>query len=346
MSDGPTNSPEVSLALQGDALQSKERLQKAPLDAVVVCGMGPVKLQDVKGSERLYPLQPYNRPNSIAAKLLASNNIADFVVVSGTKTAKYDKKDLTNIEQRELATSEAELLADTYDRARGKGVTPEGKRRADQIIEIDSDAKTTFDNVIQALNLLDGKSGGYWNGNFAVLSAEFHGPRIKEILTAFGIENSRVLSAERVLFHYGYRGDRFYPTRDFGYGKSYAEFEEDVYRGQPAGLQNLQDNPSYVVFELAKIQSNRRLQEIANHVKAYYAEKNIPLPQVFGEIPSEYNDQFDYESLRSHLSQIQFSKHGYTGEEYKGDTGVKHYRELAAAVGKETEDFLKFASSS
>jgi len=345
MADGATNCPEISLASQGESLRNKEHLQKAPLDAVVVCGMGPVKLQDVQGSERLYPLQPYNRPNAIAAKLLASNNITDLVITSGTKTARHDKKDLTDVEQRELATSEGKLLADTYNRARGKGVTSEGRERADQIIEIDSSAKTTFDNIIQALNLLDQRAGGYWSGNLAVLSADFHGPRIKEILTAFGIKNSRVLSAEKVLIHYGYRGDRLYPAGDFGYGKSYEEFEEDVYRGQPAGLENLQDNPSYVTFELAKIQSNRRLQEIATNLKAYYAKKNIPLPQSYEEIPLEYNDQFDYEFLRSHLLQIQFSKHGYNGEEYKGEDGVKHYRELAAMVGKETEAFLQPAPS-
>lgn len=345
MSDGTSVSPETILASQGEALRSKERLQKAPLDVVVVCGMGPVKLQDVKGSERLYPLQPYNRPNSIAAKLLASNGITYLVVTSGTKTAIHDKENLTDIEQRELATSEGALLADTYDRARGKGVTPEGRERADQIIEIDSAAKTTFDNVIQALNLLDQRSGGYWSGNLAVLSAEFHGPRIKEILTAFGIKNSRVLSAERVLAHFGYRTDRLYPSQDFGYGKPYQEFEEDVYRGQPAGLENLQNNPPYVTSELAKIKSNRRLWEVATHLKTYYTEKNIPLPQAYNEIPLEYSDQFDYESLRSHLSQIPFSKHGYTGEEYKGESGINRYRELAARVGKETEDFLKSKSS-
>lgn len=263
------------------------------------------------------------------------------IVTSGTRSAKYDKKDLADIEQRELVTSEGQLLADTYGRARGKGVTSEGRLRADQILEVDSAAKTTFDNIIQALNLLDQRSGGYWTGNFAVLSAEFHGPRIKEMLTAFGIKNSRVLSSERVLLHYGYRGDRFYPTGDFGYGKSYPEFEEDVYRSQPAGPQNLQDNPSYVTFELAKIKSNKRLQEVATHLKSYYANRGIPLPEAYREIPPEYNEQFDYNSLRAHLSQIQFTKHGYTGEEYQGEAGVKRYRELAIAVGKETEEFLQ-----
>lgn len=316
-----------------------EQLKKAPIDSVVVCGMGPVKLQDLKG-ERLFPLQPYNRLNAIAAKLIASNGVVDTVITSGTKSAKSEKEDLTPIEKREVETNEGELLADTYDRATGKGVSVEGKIRAKQIIEIDTTAKTTFDNIIQALNSLDDKNGGYWQGKFAVLSSEFHGPRIKEMLTAFGIENSCVLSAERILRHFGYSG-RLYPIGDFGYGKSYEEFEEDVYRSQPAGLENLQDSPPYVTFELAKIKSDKRLQEIASHLKAYYVQKGAPLPEVYGEIPSVYNDQFNYNTLRAHLSEVQFSKHGYKGEQYKGDEGILRYRELAASVGKETEDLLK-----
>ncbi|MDO8658830.1 MAG: ElyC/SanA/YdcF family protein [Candidatus Levybacteria bacterium] len=317
-----------------------EHLKEAPIDAVVVCGMGPVKLQDVKGSERLYPSQPYNRLNAIAGKLLASNSIADTIITSGYKSAKQDEQEPTEIEEREMKTSEGELLADTYDRARGKGINREGRVQAERIIEIDSDAKTTFDNIMQALNLLDAKSGGYWQGNFSVLSSEFHVPRIKEMLTAFGIKNSRVLSAERILRHFGYNG-RLYPTGDFGYGKSYEEFEEDVYRSQPVCLENLQDSPSYVTFELAKIKSNRRLQEIASHLKTYYVQKGISLPEVYGEIPSEYDDQFDYNVLRAHLSQVKFSKHEYRGDEYKDAAGIKRYRELAVSVGKETEDFLK-----
>ena len=254
----------------------KERLEKAPLNAVVVCGMGPVKLMDIKGSERLFPLQPYNRLNAIAAKLLASNGISDLVITSGARTAKSQDQGISEIEKKEKETSEGELLADTYDRARGKGVDKTGRVHAENILEVDSAAKTTFDNIIQAVNLLDSRNGGYWQGKMAVLSSEFHVPRIKEILKAFGLTSARVLSAEEILRHFGYNG-RLYPAGDFGYGKSFEEFEDSVYRGQPSGLENLQDNPSYVTFELAKITSDRRLQEVASSLKAYYAEKNIPL---------------------------------------------------------------------
>lgn len=316
----------------------EEPVSKAPLDSVVVCGMGPVKLKDLKGSERLFPLHPYNRLNAIAAKLLASNGIVDTVITSGSRSGTSGKQDLEGVEALEQETSEGELLADTYDRARGKGVDDAGRIRAEKIIEIDSAAKTTFDNVIQALNALDAKNGGYWEGSIAILSSEFHVPRIREILSAFGISNARVLSAERILRHFGYAG-RLYPTGDFGYGQSYEEFEESVYQGQPAGLENLQDNPSYVTFELAKIQSNRRFQEIVSSVKAYYVKRGISLPEVYNDIPIQYDVQFDYSALRTGLSQIPFSKHEYRGEEYRENTD--RYRNLAATVGQETEDFLQ-----
>ena len=320
-----------------EATPPKEPVSRAPINAVVVCGMGPVRLKDLKGSERLFPLHPYNRLNAIAAKLLASNGIVDTVITSVTGTAESEQ-DLEGIETLEQIVSEGQLLADTYDRATGKGVDDLGRVRAEKIIEIDSAAKTTFDNVIQTLNALDAKNRGYWQGTIAILSSEFHGPRIREILTAFGITDARVLSAERILRHFGYAG-RLYPTGDFGYGKSYEEFEESIYQGQPAGLENLQDNPSYVTFELAKIQSNRRLQEIASSVKAYYVRSRVSVPEVYADIPAQYDDQFDYDALRNGFSQIPFSKHEYKGEKYKGDTSG--YRNLVATVGQETEDFLQ-----
>lgn len=313
---------------------------KAPLDAVVVLGMGPLRLREVadKGSDRLYPLHPYNRLNAIAAKLLASNGVVDTVVTSGTRTGTPGEGTSDRIKSLEQVVSEGKLLADIYGRARGIGVDASGNARAEKIIQIDSQAKTTFDNVIQALNALDAKNGGYWQGTIAILSSEFHGPRIQEILTAFGIKDARVLSAERILRHFGYTG-RLYPKGEFGYGVTYEQFEEGVYQGQPAGLENLRDNPSYVTFELAKIKSNRRLWEIASSVKAYYLEKGVSLPDAYADIPSTYDEQFDYDSLRGRFSVIPFTKHGYRGEEFSEHTGA--YRNLAAKVGQETEDFLQ-----
>src|SRR3989344_6773808 len=85
----------------------KEPIGKAPLDSVVVCGMGPVRLKDLKGSERLFPLHPYNRLNPITAKLLASNGIVDTVITSGTGTAESEQ-DLEGIETLEQIVSEGQ----------------------------------------------------------------------------------------------------------------------------------------------------------------------------------------------------------------------------------------------
>lgn len=112
--------------------------------------------------------------------------------------------------------SEADVLQDTLNRARGKGVGETGNREAAKITKRDTLARTTFDNMIQAINKLDRDHGGYWNGDwskFAVLSAKFHGPRIAEMFKAFGLSGARVLSAEDILTHYGYSGpdSRLYP---------------------------------------------------------------------------------------------------------------------------------------
>lgn len=342
MSESGPAIEEVHKSQAGDAeaLSASENVGRAPIDALVVCGMGPLRLADLKGTERLFPLHPYNRLNALAAKELAVNGVVDSVVTSGTSTGKVREEPLDRIQSLEQSVSEGDLLADIYDRAsRGKRANPKGHERAAKIIKVDSAAKTTFDNVIQALNALDQENGGYWEGKLAVLSSEFHVPRIREILTAFGLRNSQILSAERVLNHFGYRGDRFYPKGDFGYGKTYEEFEEEIYNGQPAGLQNLQDNPSYVTFELSKIKSNRRLQEIAGNLRNYYVEKGVVLPDVYARIPQEFDEEFDYDSLRGSFSQIPFSKHEYRRGEFI--EGNQAYRILAADVGNQTEVFLK-----
>lgn len=295
-------SPDIS---PKDIAPKPEVVRKAPLDAVVVCGMGPLRLDEhIKGSERLFPIQPYMRLNANAGKLVASNGLVETVIVSGTKTSKIpkDTKDPFAIKERE--TSEAELLADTFDRMGGKGITPEVKARAGKILRLDTQATTTFDNIIQALNLLDSQHNGYWEGEFGVLSAEFHMPRIEEMIRAFGLQNAHALSAEQILRHYGY--EKIYP-REYG-GKSFEEFQEGVYDNQPAGLESLQNRPAYVTLELAKVTSDRRLSQLANSLKAYYQGRDVALPEVYNQIPTEYDPAFDYNSVREDFACVPYSK--------------------------------------
>ena len=61
---------------------------------------------------------------------------------------------------------------------------------------------------------------------------------------AFGLVNGRFISAEGVLGAAGYR-------RGSGFGPTYDSFNKGAYPGQPAGLQNLQDNPAYVTRDVA-----------------------------------------------------------------------------------------------
>lgn len=334
-----------------------EQIGKAPLDAVVVCGMGPLSLDEnlrmqLQGrTDRLFPNQPYMRINANAAKLLAAHGIIDTVIMSGRKTAKPPPEEVpvrkrektleqkkVRLQKKATGITEAELLADTFDRMRGKNISQEGRERAAKILEIDPNAATTFDNIIQALNMMDKKNNGYWEGKLGVLSAEFHSPRLKEMIDAFGI-NAIVLAAEQVHRQYGYNG-RLYPSGDFGFGVSYEDFEEGVYKSQPAGLQNLQDNPAYVTFELAKVESDQRLQQMATNLRNYYTEKGVTLPDVYSRIPDAYNPAFDYKALRAGFSAIPFSKHGYQGEL----SSTQPYRQLAHKIAEQTTTFLQSVS--
>lgn len=338
----PTNQPQADSPQESsreylEAFSSKEVIGKAPLDAVIVCGMGPAALLPIS-SERLFPRNPFMRLNAFAAKLVTSNRIADRVIVSGTKTAKPSgNEEKSPLEEKELATSEAEILADTYDRMRGRSITPDKRAKAAEIIELDHAATTTFDNIFQGLNILDEQSGGYWEGSLGVISSEFHMPRIAEMIEAFGLASARPLSAEQILRHFGY--EKLYPTGEVFPGKSFAELEEETYQGQPAGLQNLQDNPAYVTFELAKVKSDKRLQEIAANLKQYYVSKGVALPAIYDQIPQLYDPNFSYAEIREGLSKVSYSKHAFRGEV----ASTQLYRVLAKQFGENTTRFLNTA---
>ncbi len=327
----------------GEASEQIENLTTKPLDAVVVCGMGPVALRETRtlGSDdvNLVAANFMNFLNGVSANLIMSHGAAETVILSGYKSQNANIDNPSPLQILEKTTSEADLLDNTLMRARPKGLTDDEKQRisdGDRVI-LEQDARTTFGNIIQALNLLDKKTGGHWEGSFAVLSSEFHGPRIREMLDAFGLKDSKILSAERILKRFGYTG-RLHPITDKLTGKPWEEFEEIVYKGQPAGLQNLQDNPSYVTFELANITSDKRLQEMAQNLKQYYADRNVGLPEVYGTIPKEYDPTFDYNGLRERFRSVVFSKHPYTGVVEKEESVP--YRQLAAIVGEETEKYL------
>lgn len=343
--------PKVDQPLEAASTQETniEKEKDFPLDAVAVCGMGPVSLQRILGSDRAYPASPFARRNAQAAKLLRSHRLADKIIVSGFRSSKIPEgkniEDLSSHRQKEVTTSEATLLADTYDRMSPTSLPLEERKLASSEavanLILEEEALTSVDNIIQAVNMLDDRDG-HFQGKFGVLSSEFHIPRVQESLKALGIQ-AAVLSADRVMRHYGY--EHINPRE--AWGMKFEELEGKTYEAQPAGLENLQDNPAYIVAELAKFKSDQRLHEAANSLKQYYEEKisqareqqtgkQIILPDFFNELPITYDDSFDYQSFRHKCAQIKFTKHAYTG-----NLNAAQYKELASGMADATDNFIQ-----
>jgi hypothetical protein len=354
-------------------------IRNKPLDAVVVCGMGPVSLKEsdtiinIQGSRspNLVARNVMNFLNAISAKLLVVHDKADTAILSGWKSQKGpgEGSKPTVLQQLEMDTSEAKLLKDTYDRTRPRRISTETNIESQSMTQLEEEAKTTFGNVIQAINMLDKQAGGLWQGKLGVVSSEFHGPRISEMIKAFGLSDRvQFLSAERILKHFGYefKPVRTYPEQVYddglknreeagekknfemgsGFGKSWSEFEEDVYRGQPVGLQNLWDNPAYVTFELANISNNQRFWEVANNLKRYYVNNpnrgnmHVVLPECFKLISNAYDPSSDFANIKAEFAKVKYNKHSYSGsDELVNDT--VGYRQLAKIAAEGTDRLLE-----
>lgn len=306
-----------------------EMLPKA-FDAVVVCGMGPLELRQTRPEtmgKNLVAKNLYNFLNAIAGKLLVAHGVSDEVIVSGFKSQKQPGE--SRLREIERNTSEAQLLKHTFERAHPKGVAPADLNRSDASVTEESLATTTFGNFIQALNRLDAKSGGHWNGTLGVVSSEFHGPRIKEMLTMFGVKGE-FISAERVMHRFGYKS--VYPHDS----KAWQDHEQATYNGQPNNYENLRRNPSYVTQYLGEIASPRRLQEMAGALRSYILKHDPEhLPDVFRELPRSYTPAFDYETIRKKFADVSVGK-----QQFPEAPTVAAYRNLAHMVGHETDSIL------
>jgi len=283
--------------------------------------MGPVDLQDIKASDRLFPNSAYARRNAQAAKILGARELSPQIIMSG-----YESNSEVH-----PGVSEARLQADTYARMQATflpaELRPEAQNAAERSLVLEPEAETTFANIIRSINLLDKEHRKLFDGSIAILSSRFHTPRIAEMIKAFGLsEQASVLSSEEIMDHYGYKNIN--PV-------GFEERENKTYKNQPGGLQNLQDNPSYVLAELAKVDSNERFFQMASSIKRYYTENDVPLPECFDTLPDQYDDSFDSNILKLTLRKIPFSKHPYTGTM----TGTE-YKELAHLNATHTTELL------
>lgn len=325
----------MSEAMSSDQLPTKETVQPR-FEAVIACGMGPMELKPSRDPKRNpVPTNVFNFFNAVAAKILVTKGWASEGILSGYKSRQTAREGIReDVALEELVRSEGGVLAHIYDQTRPKKVAKEAVDQAETFMTIDEKAKTTFGNILEGLNLLDAKdSKGHFDGSFGVVSPEFHGPRIAEMFKAFGLTNGRFISAEGVLGAAGYTGG----IR--GFGPTYDMYNNGAYPGQPVGLQNLQDNPSYVTRDLAVIKSSKRFHEVASALRDYYTNRPEPvvLPECFQAIPTAFNSAFDYEGLKQKFAAIPFAKHGYMGD---STVAVESYKANARGLTNEVQQLL------
>lgn len=78
-------------------------------------------------------------------------------------------------------------------------------------------------------------------------------------------------------------------------------------------MQNLRENAEYVTYDLAKIVSDQRLQQVAWSLRLYYAGRGVEMPELYQNIPAVYDLTFDYDYLRQQARRIAPNKRPYHG---------------------------------
>lgn len=320
---------------QGEGIPTPEVAHRH-FDAVIACGMGPVELKTSRDPNRNpVPANVFNFFNAVATKILVSKGWAGEGILSGTQSRKTAREGVRpDIALEELARSEGSILEHIFRQTRPKNTLKDAVGAAVKLATIEDRAKTTFGNILEGLNLLDAKdSKGHFDGSFGVVSSEFHGPRIAEMCKAFGLGNGRFISAEGVLGAAGYTGGAR------GFGPTYDSFNKGAYPSQPAGIQNLQDNPAYVTRDVAVITSSRRFHEVASALRDYYTNRPEPvaIPECFAQLPQSFDPAFDYETLKQEFATIPFTKHGVVGDAVQA---VETYKANAQRFTKEVQQLL------
>lgn len=311
----------------GEQPPAKETIQPR-FEAVIACGMGPMELKASRDPHRNpVPTNVFNFFNAVASKISVAKGWAREGVLSGYPSSQTLK---------DFAQSEGGVLSHIYGQTRPKHTLKQAVDMAGSLKTIEDKATTTFGNILEGLNILDAKDArGHFDGIFGVVSCEFHGPRIAEMLKAFGLKNGRFVSAEGVLRAAGYSGG----VR--GFGPTYELFNTRAYPNQPAGLQNIEDSPSYVTRDLAVIASPRRFYEVATALKSYYTDRAEPvaLPGCYTKLPATFDPAFDFASLKAECAAVAFTKHPFTGDPAEG---LQSYRASARELTDQTVRHLMY----
>jgi 2,3-bisphosphoglycerate-dependent phosphoglycerate mutase len=192
-------SPEMKKNPLLESLGIPEKDSGKPIGTLIVCGQGPVqdastkvKLENLNnampGTVSGHEANTWMRLNARAAGELNSERDVGLIITSGKDTGgKYE------MNGQKIAPTEAELMGNIIENVYGKNAE----------IALESEAKNTLFNIINASNIIDGKREVNPNDpnleNVWVLGSHFHGPRLKILSSLFGLDPKHVLSAEDIL---------------------------------------------------------------------------------------------------------------------------------------------------
>jgi len=194
-----------------EALHVPETETGKQIGVLVLCGQGPVqerrskvKIASLEGqipgatSEHGHEANSWMRLIARAAGELDQTGDVGVIIPSGKATGGEYKQG-----EETIAPTEADLMRDIIEKVYGNFAPQSETRFAQARIELETEAKNTLYNFINAANIIDRlKRENPQNpdlNNVWFVGSHFHVPRLKLLASLFGFDPSHVLSAEEVL---------------------------------------------------------------------------------------------------------------------------------------------------
>jgi hypothetical protein len=163
---------------------------------------------------------------------------------------------------RAAKVSQGELMTDLIRNARTKTAGDRDPAQVPQDILPETRARTTILNLIEALNLLDERTKGVWDGNMAILTTNTgHLQRAQECAKALGLKNVLMLSSEQILLTQGY---------DQEYLQGMLQMSEGDFKEQEKNFRAIKELPEFLIPEAVFIKNDQRLQQVIAHFESYY----------------------------------------------------------------------------
>jgi len=281
-----------------ETIETPEQESHAPLDAVMVFGIGPVQPQGMIGHEgkgHKYQLVPEAKLNAIAAATLYLEGKTRKIIFSGGETGKMELGE--GVEPHPYPRSEGQMMAKyVMDKF---GIPQEA-------IIVEDKAANTIENIARSLTPIDRNPQDYAGGLGYVGSAH-HVDRIAKMVELFGLEgptmsSAAVLEASRVRAEAGAPENKRV-HRNLSHYRAYFEKTLDpdknpTYRerlmAEGRWSYGLGNNPSYFLPQVRFIEDETRLTSVlgAERLADYLAGQGINI------------DTSNADELRSKLAAI------------------------------------------